>query len=75
MNCQIQIVIVAFIVMKATITIWISQWDQNQLCSTVYKEGDLLKAMNKRVLVAPSELACIFFTIQTILHDIVWYDT
>ena len=31
--------------------------------------GTLFEALNERVLMAPSDLHCIFFTIQSLLHE------
>ena len=34
-----------------------------------HQVGALLEALNKPVLMVPSDLTCNFFTIQTILHE------
>ena len=34
-----------------------------------HQVGALFEALNKRVLMAALDLPCIFFTIQTILHE------
>ena len=39
------------------------------LVSQTYQEGALFEALNEHILMAASDLPCIFFTIQTILHE------